>query len=601
MRQVLELVASLVSLNTDEVSSDDLRKVIIERLLSIITHQSVQPLVKPAFKSLECFLGKGTISTGALIHSYEDKISSFRSDYDHGSAKNSSWDAFVSEVFEWLNMSDVAPAAGKFLVTLFVKLRNESGRSHIQTTMHTVLWQRWIRNGLSKNPETLENVKNYLFPPLFKLDRPGSLIFLGDLNSQGPVSGLKIQESHAHSLLQLAAIEIGKKLGLVEEPCTNSLPSYLCVPANVAGTLEIESDSKKATKSVILEEPAIGALLTHALDTVRSLAFSVLVSSSSSIRPFTRVALNILHGQMGVLYADTDAKFRNESLSSTRHMIERLRGATAYLTRECENVRIILTASTSNESATQERDRQSLGEISGLLQMHERFIQWYLEFLSSELIPTASYQRHITALKAIIVLLQSGILEQDPGLPTAKPTRNATAWPFTITFFTTGTMRLLFDLLTDPFEDVRSSAATVLHFASFNDFQVVTHKFSLKARNYGFTEPGVTVEQPTTQYDSRPKPSFASLISAGSTSPKILQSFIDQAKDAAERTGRANYADGVARAYEVLYCLNPSPAARLQVIEDLVDVLEMKIEFAEKDLALAVSEAPIHGSFAALM
>lgn len=222
MRQVLELLSSLISLNPDEYSSDSVKRAILQRLVSIITHQSAQPLVKPAFKSLECFLGKGTISTGALIGCYEDQISSTRSstqpDLDEGAEKDSYWDSFMSEVFEWLTLPDVSPATGKLLVTLFVKLRNEFGRSHVHTANHTVLWQQWIRNGLSRNPETLENVKNYLFPPLFKLDRSGSILFLDDLNSQGPISGLKIQESNAHSLLQLAAIEVGKKSGLVEDP-----------------------------------------------------------------------------------------------------------------------------------------------------------------------------------------------------------------------------------------------------------------------------------------------------------------------------------------------------------------------------------------------
>jgi hypothetical protein len=226
MRQVLELLASLISLNPDEDTSDTVKESILQRLLSIITHQSAQPLVKPAFKSLECFMGKGTISTGALIDCYTLRISSNESDSDMGSERKHFWNSFISEVFEWLTLADVSPAAGRFLVTLFVKLRNESGRSHIHDD--TVLWQRWIRNGLSKNPEILENVKNYLFPPLFKLDRTGSLLFLSDLNSQGPISGLQMKDSNAHSLLQLAAIEVGKKSGLVEQPSRN-LPTYTCV------------------------------------------------------------------------------------------------------------------------------------------------------------------------------------------------------------------------------------------------------------------------------------------------------------------------------------------------------------------------------------
>lgn len=218
MRQVIELLASLISSNPDEEVSAAVKEAILRRLFSIITHQSAQPLVKPAFKSLECFLGKGTISTDALIGCYEKHVSSNKSGDAVGLDRICSWDSFISEVFEWLTLPDISPAAGKFIVTLFGKLRKDLGGSQGSVADHTMLWQRWIRNGLSKDPEALENTKNYLFPPLFKLDRSGSLLFLGELNSQGPISGLKIQDSNAHSLLQLAAIEVGKKSGLVEEP-----------------------------------------------------------------------------------------------------------------------------------------------------------------------------------------------------------------------------------------------------------------------------------------------------------------------------------------------------------------------------------------------
>jgi hypothetical protein len=601
MRQVLEVLNSLISLNPDEDSSDAVTKAILQRVLSIITHQAAQPLVKPAFKSLESFLGKGTISTGALIDCYEKQIAATRPNFDVESGGDSFWDSFMSEVFEWLTLPDISPATGKFLVTLFVKLRNESKRSFIHTTNHSVLWQRWIRNGLSKNPETLENVKNYLLPHLFKLDRPGSMLFLSDLNSQGQLSGLQIRESNAHSLLHLAAIEVGKKSGLVEEPSMNLLSMNMFYCTDGLGTLLYQKDSKKAT--IVLEESAVGDLLTHTLDTVRSLAFSVLVSSSSSIRPFSTVALNLLQACMEILYADTDAKFRNEILSNTRHMIERLRGAIAYLTRELENIKFLVYLNESADSAPRGRKQELSDEISGLLRSHEKFIQWYLDFLSGELIPTASYQRHITALKATTLLLNSGILEHDPSRSLTKGSDNATIWPFTIKFFTPGTMRLVMDLLMDPFEDVRISASVLLKLASHEDFRVGTLTVNSKGPNGNFSEQGLANGE--TNRHSSHLPQLTNSLPAPPTrdaeaTPRMLLNFIYRAQAAAKRTGRADYADGVARSYEVLYCLSSSMDTRLEIIEQLVEQLELKVVIVEEDLARAVLEAPIHGSFAAL-
>ena len=219
MRQVLEVVSSLISGNPNQSVSIAVKEAVLTRTISIITRQSAQPLVKPAFKALEYLLSKKTLSTEDLIVAYQDTIS--RNTYDSPSIEvtvEESWDCLFSEVFDWMVLPDVSPAAGKFLVTVFRKLRYAFGLSHDAMNHDTASWQRWIRRGLSKGSEGLENVKNYLFPPLFKLDRPGSIAFLEDLNKQSFLWDSQSQEMDAHSLLYLAAMETGKKAGLVEDP-----------------------------------------------------------------------------------------------------------------------------------------------------------------------------------------------------------------------------------------------------------------------------------------------------------------------------------------------------------------------------------------------
>ena len=370
------------------------------------------------------------------------------------------------------------------------------------------------------------------------------------------------------------------------------------------GTTQFQKDSKKSTKCVVLEELAIGDLLTHASNTVRTLAFSILVSSPSSIRPYSTVALNLLKTHMGILYADTDAKFRNDILSNTKHMIERFRGATAYLTRELENVKFLLGLDGSVRAVSQDRNRALLDEISGLLKMHERFIQWYLEFLSGELIPTASYQRHITALKAIALLLRSGILEPDPRSPPPEGFDNSTMWPYTIKFFTSGTIRLVLDLLMDPFEDVRLNASVILKLASHNDFILGKATSDAKIMKETLLRPNLAIALAETgaasDLQQLRNTSSEPNTTRESTPPRLLLDFIDRGQDLSKRTGRADYADGVARSYEILYGLSPSMEARLTLVEDLVEQLEIKVEISGEDLAQAVLEAPIHGNFAAL-
>jgi hypothetical protein len=257
---------------------------------------------------------------------------------------------------------------------------------------------------------------------------------------------------------------------------------------------------------------------------------------------------------MGHLYADTDAKFRNDVLSNTKHLIERMRGATAYLMREIDRLAPTQGAEHSVDATV----------MKDLLKAHEDFLLWFIHFLFEELVSTASYQRHITSLRALILLLHSGLQKEISSVDRpAQVVDHATSWPYDREIFTPVSTRLLLDLLMDPFEDVRSGASMLLRMA---------HR-----RNFDSAE------------DTCDTPDLY-----------ILTEFIDRAKDLSKRTGRADYADGVARSYEILYRLQGSAEARMFLLRDLISNLESKVEIAKKDLTNAVLIAPIHGDFAAL-
>ncbi|KAH8653169.1 putative death-receptor fusion protein-domain-containing protein [Tricladium varicosporioides] len=585
MRQVLELLSSLVARNPNEATAQILKKTLIQRVLSIIGRRESQVLVKPAFKSLECFLSKKTISPEELIREYDTNLQpSSVETLDLSNASSSgSWDSFISEVFKWLAPADVSPATGKFLVTLFKHLKDPTDdRKSFKT--RSSLWQHWIRKGLANNPQILENVKNYLFPALFKTDRPGSLEFLRDLNQSKLISDIQIQDIDSHALLQLASIEVGKKTGLVEEldPIQKS-----------------KLASKKSTGCVVLQESIICSLLGNCSDAVRTMALSVLVSSSSSIRPFSPTALNGLRCHMALLFADPDAKFRNEVLSNTKHLIERLRGAVALLTREADQLLFKSSNESLSQSELQGSSQSLLVATQTLLHEHERFIEWYLEFLLGELISTASYQRHITSLKAILLLLQSRVIEDSSKSSSAQVTANSTIWPSAIALFNPRAIRLLLDLLMDPFEDVRSSATEILkqtmpaHFADDRLNQSLLDG-SEEARSMATDRIG---DEPQIQREEKLNPKGAAL---SPSSLPLLKGFIQRAKQAALQTGRADYADGVARSYQILYSLQGSLHARVEILGDLVTEMELLVNIAKADLTKAVQEAPIHGHFSAL-
>jgi hypothetical protein len=69
-----------------------------------------------------------------------------------------------------------------------------------------------------EEPTLLESIKNYIFLPLFKVDRSEALQFLRRMNEDQAVYGTTELDLDFPALLQLAALETGKKVGLVEEP-----------------------------------------------------------------------------------------------------------------------------------------------------------------------------------------------------------------------------------------------------------------------------------------------------------------------------------------------------------------------------------------------
>ncbi|KAG9246942.1 HEAT repeat protein-like protein [Calycina marina] len=569
MRQILELTNSLIAKHPDVQLAAIIKASVLKRELLIITHRAAQPLVKPAFKSLECFLSKSTIYPHEILDAYEAVEGLLPLSADDSTSNGFvRWDAFMSMIFSWMKLADISPAAGKFLATLFEKLRIAVGTSADSAEEHGELWQRWVRQGIEDSPGALESVKHQLLSPLFKTDRSGSIAFLKQVNNRGPSMGLEQKQSDSQSLLQLAAIEVGKKAGLVD-----------------TSSAQNETSSEASVNVITLNELAIEPLLAHASSTVRSLAFSVLVSSSSSTKPFTNVALAIIRRKLAVLHADTDAKFRNEILSQTKHMIERIRGATTFLTREIQKA-ILYPKGSATESTILE------ASLKRELNTHNTFVKWYLEFLLGELVPTASYQRHATALKAINLVLRSD-LSKSIKTP-AYTAKHATVWPYSIPFFTTGSLRLLLDLIVDPFEDVRVNATIVLKHATIEDFD--SGKCSTYLGDLLETTNLATDELIQTEESQLSKIEMIN----GSHNLGLLKDFISRASEVSKRTGRADYADGVARCYMLLYSLLNSPAERLELVRELVTDLSTRVAVAEKSLAHAVAESPIHGVLAAL-
>lgn len=261
-------------------------------------------------------------------------------------------------------------------------------------------------------------------------------------------------------------------------------------------------------------------------------------------------------------------------------MLERMRGAISVLSRESSGHstqrRKVEIAALDAESKF-DNTKEGI-EIS--LDCHKAFLAWYIQFLSNELLPTASYQRHIAALKVLQILLRLKAHRGGTGAEKRSSGVVEVVWPYPILFFTRMLVRLLLDLVMDPFEDVRAAATEILKASPPENF--ISHLSDVCiSSELPDQQSNVSTSRPPTVLPGKP-------------------TFHQRIQKALQRTGRADIADGVARTSDLLCSyLRPGPEMLLYV-ESLILDLEAKVLVAEADLAEAVLKAPIHGDFASL-
>lgn len=302
-------------------------------------------------------------------------------------------------------------------------------------------------------------------------------------------------------------------------------------------------------------------VLSHPSTEVRSLALSLIASSNSTTRPFSGTSLLLLKAYLPHHFSDPSPRFRMDLLSRVKVMYRRLRGAISVIKRAIQKAATKISGSSAQAPkqkgglSTEITRSWPIDKLQLSLRQHKDFLFWFLDFLKSELTPTASYQRHCSVLKTTLLVLK---LELDDSKPWETDEDDV---PFFALFDATWT-RAVLDRVMDDFEDVRQASTDILKLL-FSDT-----KFGNIAGPEG--------------------------ISA------IISDFLARAEKLSTKTGRADHADGVARSYELLCRLCPRQSERLLVVSGLVDRLESKMSLAECDLGRAVLEAPTHDTFASL-
>jgi hypothetical protein len=318
--------------------------------------------------------------------------------------------------------------------------------------------------------------------------------------------------------------------------------------------------------SILLPDNIFGTWMSHSEPEVRLAGMFLSVYSTAVTKPMTGGVFKSLKKNLVHLHTDTDANFRREVHGYTQKLFDRLRASTATLGKS--QVKALEQGQRLPFPGKNLQQQRSSYNSQDPLTESLAFIVWFVSFLEWELRPTASYQRRITALRSLIIVLRSGV---DPGVPhefLSKSAQGQLTWAHGFQVSNPKLTRVLLDLILDPFDDIREASVSVL-------------QLCLAAL------PG----------DQR-----EAVLST-------LPQFVSRAEATMLRTGRADHADGVARAHSLMYSLaNEAPSEfidsvlppKFELFKRLRKQLKDMLSIAHNNLSEAINGRPIHGTFAAL-
>ena len=561
MRQILLVLSSAIT--KDQTSrAVSLRSRSTASFLDIVCEREDRLKVKPALQGLAHFLLRDVVSIAELVKLFDERLE--RSDEDK---EPTTTQTVFKSFLAWVIHHDTALSAGHLVKNFLIQARRLPDYQGRESDHHVLpFWIEPVVQTLRDWPDRIQEFKTHVFPHCFQPNISEYTCFLaylrfgvhvphkGDLPSElskNHEEKSSLDETEEFSIL-LAAIATGKELTIVKDRDHRAHSS-----------IEISDGA------VYLPDDIAGTWMSNPEPEVRLAGMFLSVYSTSVTRAISGGVLQALKRNLIHLHTDTDANFRREVHGYTQKLFDRLRASTATLAKSKSKsgvpgrARLAFPKMSSNLGTTAPKISQQDPLSESLL-----FVVWYIRFLEWELRPTASYQSRITALRSFTIALRSGV---DPGVPFASLSKSAQGqlnWAHGMQIGRPKLVRSLLDLISDPFDDVRDEAVSVLQLC--------------------------LIALPQDKRDS-----------VTSTIPR----FISRAEHTMLQTGRADQADGVARAYGMVFNLasndtvevaNTPFSSKLGLFEHLQRQLKDTLAVAHSDLSQAVDGRPVHGTFAAL-
>ncbi|KAF2025373.1 HEAT repeat protein-like protein [Setomelanomma holmii] len=561
MRQMLLVLTSVITKHGSN-RAYELRKLASRTFLDIICDRQDRTKVKPALQGLAHFLLRDVVTIAQLVEIHGEVLTRSSGVYERSSSLQILFQAFLT----WIVHHDTSLSAGHLVKNYLLQARKLPDETTTQSGAISPFWIQPVVWSLHDWPDRMQEFKTHVFPHCFLPDIEEYMRFLSYLHFskhmrlEGPLpEALKALEAHDNSLSEheefrifLTAIEAGKELTIIRD--------------NDYRTCK---DVQLHDGAIYLPDDVFGQWMSHPEPEVRLAGMFLSVYSTSITRQMTAGIFQALRKNLVHLHTDSDANFRREVHGYTQKLFDRLRASTATLTKVTIKSRALVSSRLPIPKACFSNRRSSFEHSdNGALYEALAFIVWYIRFLEWELRCTASYQRRITALHSLTIVLRSGI---DPGVPHSHLSKSAQGqlnWAHGLQIANPRLTRVLLDLILDPFDDIRSSAVSAL--------QLCLTAQPLAGQNAVLSE---------------------------------MRSYLDRAATTELRTGRADQADGVARAWALLFSLldhHPAPhnpttfSSSMEVYRHLTEACRSTIAYAHQNLSMAVNERPVHGYFAAL-
>ncbi len=226
MKQFLRTLTNLLLKQPNAAVKESLKKHAVVSAVGMIYEESGFFLVKPAFQVLEHFLHREVIEPSAIVgemgkkYGFRKETKTVNVSREESRIFNSKSlspvesasmaEAFMSCVLEWLKYPDIAPIAGRLLLSFFKRtLVHPVENAHPNYPEYELpLWVTPLRDFIQKEPTFLEICETQVMPGLLGLSPTDTQAFLDGL----PLKNLREGNTGCHDVIEvqlcLAALRI---------------------------------------------------------------------------------------------------------------------------------------------------------------------------------------------------------------------------------------------------------------------------------------------------------------------------------------------------------------------------------------------------------